>query len=231
MVSIRTGESIAKMAISIPLIVAVLIAGIGVGAFGYSSFAQDGGTITACVSNGNGQMRYTTGGCKNNEYPVTWNIAGQQGPQGEQGPIGPEGPQGEPGPQGEKGEPGPQGEEGAVGREGPQGEPGPQGEQGPAGPQGEAGPAGPAGIADLEIVTVSVQADSDDAFASATAFCPTGKKVLTGGWNSGGVIEKQANVFENGPTISFNGWRVAAAVPGGDRFTITAIAVCATMAP
>jgi len=58
---------------------------------------------------GNGEQ------CRRTETPLSWNIQGPVGPQGEEGPAGPAGPQGEPGPQGPQGEQGPQGLKGDPG--------------------------------------------------------------------------------------------------------------------
>lgn len=88
-----------------------------VGLWTYSS--ANGGVITVCV-NRIGWMRLVSSSdqCRRLETPLSWNIQGPAGPQGEQGPAGPAGPQGEQGP------PGPQGPQGEQGPQGSKGEPG-----------------------------------------------------------------------------------------------------------
>jgi len=65
---------------------------------------------------------------------------------------------------------------------------GPQGPQGPQGAQGPQGPQGPQGLAGITqdpkpmLVTVNVQADPNIGGFSVEVDCPTGTKVLWGGW-------------------------------------------------
>ena len=71
------------------------------------------GLIHACAG-ANGGVRLLAAGesCRPNEAPVSWSIAGPDGPAGppgSQGVQGPEGPQGDPGPEGAQGPPGPPG--------------------------------------------------------------------------------------------------------------------------
>ena len=91
------------------------------------------GVIEACVSQATGRVRVIGEGevCRANEYPLSWNIEGLQGPQGEPGEQGPPGIQGEPGP------------------------------QGPAGPQGPVGPQGPAGDGSVYYRSVTETSDWD----------------------------------------------------------------------
>ncbi|HJR92794.1 MAG TPA: S-layer homology domain-containing protein [Acidimicrobiia bacterium] len=142
---------------------------------------------------------------------------GPAGPQGPEGPTGPLGPQGEPGligdegptgeagpagPQGIPGEVGPQGLQGEAGPEGPQGPQGVQGETGPQGPQGEQGPAG--GIGEVTVSTTSVSWSAPTASVEATASCPSGTTVLSGGFILAGDGWAQAS-YPDG-----NGWTVKA---------------------
>jgi hypothetical protein len=53
-------------------------------------------TITACVHHNDGEL-YTDRACGRHDRPLTWNVAGQPGPQGPPGPPGPSGPRGDPG--------------------------------------------------------------------------------------------------------------------------------------
>src|SRR5687767_5303801 len=78
---------------------------------------QSTNTIHACVAN-TGALRIVGAAatCKNNETPLSWNIAGPQGPVGLTGPPGPSGPPGE---TGAPGSVGPTGLQGPVGPAGP----------------------------------------------------------------------------------------------------------------
>jgi hypothetical protein len=111
-----------------------------------SAHGQSMGSITVCVKNDDGNMRYVAAlPCKANELPITLNLMGPQGPtglQGESGPAGPAGPIGPVGPAGAQGPMGPAGPAGVPGVQGPAGVAGPPG---PAGSAGAAGPQGPAG--------------------------------------------------------------------------------------
>ena len=90
--------------------VTVLLLSVGVN----WAFAQTAGVFDACANAKTGALRLVQSelDCKQNEYYVTWDIRGRQGPPGPQGPEGPQGPQG---PQGPEGPQGPQGEPGAQG--------------------------------------------------------------------------------------------------------------------
>ena len=111
-------------------------------------YAQSGDVIAACVNGNNGNVRIvgSANDCREPEYYMAWNVAGQPGPQGVQGETGPTGAQGEPGAQGIQGVQGETGPTGAQGEPGPQGIQGVQGEIGPTGPQGEPGPQGIQGV-------------------------------------------------------------------------------------
>ena len=79
---------------------------------------------------------------------------------------------------------------------------------GPAGPAGPTGPTGPAGPSDLSGITVVTSAQvpflSTDIVKSATAFCPAGQKVISGGGAS--VSDEQIAVTE--ATSDRTGWFV-----------------------
>src|SRR5665213_1870367 len=85
----------------------------GLASFG---FVGSDGSITACVQNSNGNVRFTApsstkrdlSSCRNDESTVVLNQKGQKGDTGPQGVPGPQGPQGVPGQQGPPGSsPGP----------------------------------------------------------------------------------------------------------------------------
>jgi hypothetical protein len=86
-------------------------------------------------------------------------------------------------------------------------------QQGPRGPQGEPGPKGeqgPPGLSGYEVVgTATANVDPLD-YAQITAYCPTGKNVLGGGFffNVLGTLE----VVQSAPTTAagLSGWHVVA---------------------
>ena len=95
---------LSKKALGVLGIAVLILSSVGIG------FAQTK-EITACVKK-NGQVVFITEDypqCASNEMPVSWNIQGIPGPQGETGPPGEQGPQGE---QGIQGQQGPRGEQG-----------------------------------------------------------------------------------------------------------------------
>jgi hypothetical protein len=100
------------------------------GGVAYATIPDNGNVYTACMLKNVGTIRLIDSSlpstnlmshCTSLETQVSWNQAGQPGPQGLPGPRGEQGPRGETGAQG------------------------PQGLQGPKGDTGEPGPAGPAG--------------------------------------------------------------------------------------
>jgi hypothetical protein len=104
---------------------------------------------------------------------------------------------------------------------------GPQGAQGPAGPAGPAGPQGPAGPSDLSglnvVTSQQVQFGSNVAQV-ATAFCPPGQKVVSGG----GVSVSDEQLAATEPTSDRSGWFVIgldATEDGGEY--VQAQALCA----
>ena len=119
--------------------------------------------------------------------------AGAAGPKGDTGATGPAGPAGQvgaPGAKGDTGAAGLQGVQGPTGLQGVQGPTGPQGVPGPAGlpgPQGPVGPQGPAGIiTGHQIVSTGMMTTTvaGNGTATLSATCPTGKRVLGGGYDT-----------------------------------------------
>jgi len=120
--------------------------------------------------------------------------------------------------------------------QGPKGPIGPIGPQGEQGPEGLPGPQGPAGISGLVVVSNAVEPPSADPHRiQGWATCPTGKKVIGGGYGLDGAYQG-ATVTSNRPSISVDppqeGWGVS-----GEKFTdnyewtITVWAICANVAP
>lgn len=179
-----------------------------------------GGVIHACVHPNSGRIQIVglTTTCDRNERPLDWNIQGPQGPAGPQGTKGDAGPQGGPGPKGDKGDPGP---------------PGGPGQQGPQGPKGDQGIPGVTG---LEIVTAVGPLRSSEPAKTATATCPTGKKVISGGGSVTAVVPgSESNVNVTGLSASYptdaTSWTVRAGTYVGYDWQLTAYAVCASVSP
>jgi hypothetical protein len=76
-----------------------LVGVLSVGAFAVlvdtSPLLAQNTVINACANISTGAVRVVFDGstCKANEAPISWNVAGQPGPQGPSGPAGPPGPQ------------------------------------------------------------------------------------------------------------------------------------------
>ncbi|HET7450872.1 MAG TPA: hypothetical protein VFJ78_09755 [Gaiellaceae bacterium] len=145
-----------------------------------------GGVINGCYAKKDGSLRVvdtSTGTCKTGETSLVWNQTGPQGPKGDPGLQGPKGDPGQQGPQGPKGDMGPIGLQGV---------PGPQGPQGPittpgfvytgAGPNYDGWPG---------------------TWLEATATCPAGKKVVSGGFS-----QSDFDVWESRPVADLSGWFV-----------------------
>lgn len=86
--------------------------------------------------------------------------------------------------------------------------PGPVGPPGAAGPAGPAGTTGPAGPSDLSGITVvsspQVPFGATDIVMGATAFCPAGQKVVSGG----GVSISDEQLAASSPNADRSGWFV-----------------------
>jgi len=179
-----------------------------------------GGVISGCYAKRDGSLRVVdaaTGQCKSSETPLNWNVAGQQGPKGDTGAAGPKGDTGSAGPKGDTGSAGPKGDTGAAGAAGPAGPAGPQGATGPQ------GPAGPGGLDGYEIVRRDGEVQPLS-YSYLQVPCPTGKRVLGGGYNMGGGSPW---AFHNDP-VGSSIWQVA--IENKDLFTkayFTAYAICA----
>ncbi len=133
---------------------------------------------------------------------------------------------------------------------------GPRGAQGPRGADGPAGPAGtpnPAAYytqaeenarflgAPLVTVVVSSAAIAQDSFGSATATCPTGYQVISGGADSANVLDMKltssqplvagTGVFSlpDGQNAAPNAWRVFMANSSATPHAFKVAAVCARL--
>lgn len=107
-----------------------------------------------------------------------------------------------------------------------------------AGPKGDAGVAGgpgSPGVSALQTVSQSVSCSSGSAnFCDATAVCPTGKTVLSGGIRTSGG-SGQWNVTDTAPVSGGGGtgWYASAEIPAGQTgsINVTVFAICAVVVP
>ena len=135
---------------------------------------------------------------------------------------------------GDTGATGAKGDTGATGSQGPQG---PTGATGPAGPQGSNGSPGPQGVpglSGLQYITGTPFTLLRQMTGTATATCPAGLRVISGGYTTTAPTDSQADPFDiqvfssifNGMT----GWSVSAknsAHPNNASLVLTAYAICA----
>jgi hypothetical protein len=109
---------------------------------------------------------------------------------------------------------------------------GPAGVDGPAGPQG---PVGPAGLSGVEIVTADGNVIINfSGVSTATAPCPTGKKVLGGGVGMGfviGSISSQSVRASYPISMGGDGWHGELEANVSDDWAARVYAVCANAAP
>jgi hypothetical protein len=124
---------------------------------------------------------------------------------------------------------GPQGPAGTPG-----GPPGPQGVQGPIGIQGPPGTPGANGVSGYTTAVPITSPDQSGTSDTVTATCPTGTKVLGGGYSIATAVAGEAgDVVATASFPSGTGtWQVNAQVVPGvtltGTWTVTAFATCAT---
>jgi hypothetical protein len=135
---------------------------------------------------------------------------------------------------GPRGATGPAGARGATGRTGSAGVPGPTGATGPvgsrgatgaAGPRGATGATGPAGVRNVhEVVSAVVVSNAADGTFTATATCPEGETLLSGGYATAGATADEASVLTNRPAGRAWNATLGTALAGVE---LRAFAVCA----
>ena len=143
-------------------------------------------------------------GCKKKDLVLDWNAIG---------------------PQGEKGDQGIQGGKGEKGDQGIQGEKGDKGDTGGAGPKGDTGAKGATGSPGLSgYQRLSTHFSSYVADSTATVTCPSGKKILGGGWQNLDGINKplRQNSPGSATSLTANAWSFRS-TSGGGRITVHAI--------
>ena len=115
----------------------------------------------------------------------------------------------------------------SVGAVGPQG---PKGDKGEKGAKGDPGPKGEPGLADLQTVSASTQAEGG-AFASTTAACPAGKKVIGGGAATFNVFASETVHPALVSSAPFGtSWNGRAFKPSGAKYNLYVYVICATVA-
>lgn len=126
-----------------------------------------------------------------------------------------------------------QGPQGPQGEQGPQGAPGPKGDAGAPGAKGDTGAAGapgPPGVSGYEVVTANSGPPDPSDGKAAEATCPADKIAISGG----GTVDPPVAAVLNGsyPVPGSPGsWFVAATERIPVNWSVTAYAVCATVAP
>ncbi|HUG14714.1 MAG TPA: hypothetical protein VMM78_06805 [Thermomicrobiales bacterium] len=190
-----------------PALIAALILAIGTTFVAYGN--DPGDTYYARLTPGGTLVQVVVSpnadpNCSDNQTLISWNQIGAQGPEGEQG------------------------------RQGDTGDTGPQGVPGPTGPQGIPGQDGSPGLSGYEIVTVFVDRASGSDTIRGTALCPTGKKLLGGGFEPTFVLggdPLDTSIITNGPPANFSlrAWRVSIYDPFEGRYFggIAVYAICA----
>jgi hypothetical protein len=117
---------------------------------------------------------------------------------------------------------GPKGDTGATGAKGA------KGDTGAPGPKGDTGDTGPAGLSGLEVVTAAAVVTGAPTTFDATATCPVGKSVISGGFEVSADIDSLTGALKSSP-VGSTGWQVSGTTNVNQ--TITASAVCANVAP
>ena len=99
---------------------------------------------------------------------------------------------------------------------------GPQGPAGAPGPQGEPGTPGPPSVAGYEIINTHETLPLNGSI-EVTATCPTGKRVIAGGYVAPSVLDTASSSRPEGDS----GWRVEFKSNGGTG-EASVYAICAT---
>jgi hypothetical protein len=184
----------------------------------YAAIPDGNKVFTACMLKGVGTIRLIDPSlpasnpmshCETRfEKQVTWNGGGQPGPTGATGVAGPTGPRGADGARGPTGPAGPtgaRGPTGPTGADGIDGDRGPTGADGADGATGPRGPAGAGGVSGYQLVSSAItNLPNGGSTAFGAAVCPTGKKVVGGGWDTD--ASKDVFVVSSTPNASGSAW-------------------------
>jgi hypothetical protein len=176
---------------------------------GIAYAATSGGTdvISACKLNSVGTIRLIdpsrsglAGNCSNLETEISWN---------QKGPAGPAGPKGDTGAPGEKGDKGDKGDTGAT---------------------GAAGPAGANGVSGYQLVSSAITTLPGGGSTSfGSAVCPTGKKVVGGGWDTDASTD--VFVVSSTPNASGSAWLGTIQNNGVGSVRVVLTAACVATTP
>ena len=98
---------------------------------------------------------------------------------------------------------------------------------GPTGAKGDTGDQGDAGVAGL-VSIIQDQVLASPGLVDVTAVCPSGKSVLSGGFAVSDEIDALNGGLSSGP-FGATGWRLTGT--SSIAQTVTAFAICATVAP
>jgi hypothetical protein len=94
----------------------------------------------------------------------------------------------------------------------------------PAGQKGDKGDKGDPGLSGLQLADRTVTAAANS-FGGEAAFCPSGKRVISGGGHAGGLVFIQSSE----PTGNGTGWLTRWRNTTGSAANVTTYAVCATV--
>jgi Collagen triple helix repeat (20 copies) len=124
---------------------------------------------------------------------------------------------------------GPAGPQGATGPVGPVGPAAVKGDTGVMGDKGDKGDKGDPGTAGYTIVSTTNAVPSGTS-ADLVTHCPTGKKVVGGGYN---WVSQTQNVWfwQSGPTSAADGWEIRLMNQSGGTVSITPSAICMNVTP
>ena len=104
---------------------------------------------------------------------------------------------------------------------------------GPAGADGLPGPQGSPGISGY--LRISQAASQSGPFWEADVTCPGGRKVLSGGFHTGGAADGDVSTITNAPSGTTGGgdviWQVRLFDPNGSLTEVFADVICANVAP
>ena len=188
---------------------------------------------------------------KSNQFPqlisLCFKNCGVQDSVGSVCPIGPKGDKGDPGIDGKDGAVGlagiqgltgpigPAGRNGIDGKDGTNGKDGTPGIKGDKGEKGDPGsPGSTTGISGYEIVLSEITPD-DDGAKDVTATCSSGKKVISGGYNTTNVSKSGEVVIKANYPNTESGWRVMGNVDSSSTastdtsFSLQAYAICVSL--
>jgi hypothetical protein len=239
--------------------IGLVVAAVLTGGVAWATIPGPGGVVDGCYQNSDGQLRVIDGAtqtCRASETAITWNKLGQPGPKGATGDQGPQGPQGPPGRDGTDGHDGVSvttaaestGANCAAGGvqltavngvsyvcNGRDGRDGVDGKDGTNGSPGPPGPPGSDGVSGYEIVRGASTAVPGLQRKTLLVSCPSGKRVLSGGFLGTGPLPYISAPWDPDFSIPIGsgsqggGWVIEVLNTNFSTDFIRAYAVCATV--